>query len=77
MTVKITHKDEFRVRSDSGKTRIIVCAEDHVERGGQGASQKYYAPSGIKSYKFKSGEAAIKVGDSFLDCSGKAYQRIT
>jgi hypothetical protein len=77
MTARYTHTDEFQVRSVSGKTRIIVCAEDHIERGGHGATQKYYVPSGIKTYKFKGGEPVAKIGDAFLDRSGEIYQRIT
>jgi hypothetical protein len=76
MATRITHTDEFRVRSASGRTRIIVCSEDHLERGGPSQHQKYFVPSGLKSYKFKSGEPAAQIGDAFLDRSGEIYQRL-
>ena len=75
MVGRITHTDEFRVRSASGKTRIVVCSEDHFERGGRGASEKCYVPSGIKTYQFKNGESVAKIGDAFLDRTGEIYQR--
>jgi hypothetical protein len=56
---------------------MIVCAEDHIERGGGGATGKYYVPSGLKSYTFEGGEPAAKIGDAFLDRSGEIYRRIT
>jgi hypothetical protein len=76
VTGRITHTDEFRVRSASGKARIIVCSEDHIERAGRGPSEKWYVPSGIKTYKFKNGEPVAKIGDAFLDRTGEIYQRI-
>ena len=76
MAGRITHTDEFLVRSASGKTRIVVCSEDHVERGGHGASEKCYVPSGIKIYKFKNGESVARIGDAFLDPAGEIYKRI-
>lgn len=77
MTAKVTHTDEFRVRSASGKSRIIVCSEEHFERGGRGERQKYYVPSGLKTYKFKGGGPLAKIGDAFLDRPGEIYQRVT
>ena len=77
MAGRITHTDEFRVRSASGKTRIIVCSEDHLERGGHGASEKYYVPSGVRTYKFKNGDSVAKIGDTFLDRLGEIYQRFS
>ena len=67
--------DKFPVRSDSRKVRMIVCSQDHVERGGQGGTQKYYVPIGLKSYYFEDGEPAAKIGDTFLDCAGEIYRR--
>ena len=77
MTKRITHTDEFTVHSDSGKERVIVCSEDCTERGGPAESQKYYVPTDPKTYKFKGGEPAAKIGDAFLDSSGEIYRRIT
>ena len=69
--------DKFPVQSDSGNVRIIVCSQDHVERGGQGATQKYYVPTGLKTYYFEDGEPVAKIGDTFLDRSGEIYCRFT
>jgi hypothetical protein len=77
MTARIIHTYEFWARSASGKTRVIICSEDRIERGGPGETQKYSVPTGLKSYKFKGGEPAAKIGDAFLDSSGEIYRRIT
>ena len=76
MTKRITRTYEFSVESDSGKKRVIVCSEDCAEKDGPEESQKYYVPTGPKTYKFKSGERAARIGDIFLDSSGEIYQRI-
>jgi hypothetical protein len=47
------------------------------ERGGVGAMAKYYVPSGLKTYTFKNGDPAAKIGDAFLDRSGEIYRRMT
>jgi hypothetical protein len=56
---------------------MIVCAEEHSERGGYGGTLKYYVPTGVKSYHFDDGEPAAQIGDAFMDCSGEIYRRIT
>jgi hypothetical protein len=56
---------------------MIVCSEDRIERGGVGATQKYYVPTGPKSYEFDDGEPAAQIGDVFLDRSGEIYRGIT
>ena len=76
MASRITRTHMFPARSDSGTIRFIVCLEDHVERGGVGAMEKYYVPTGLKSYNFEGGEPAAQIGDVFLDRSGKIYRRI-
>jgi hypothetical protein len=76
MTARFTHKYEIWARSDSGKTRVIVCSEELIERGGRGETQKYYVPTGLKSYEFKGDGPAAKIGDAFLDRSGEIYRRI-
>jgi hypothetical protein len=77
MTRRITHTYEFSVESDSGKERVIVCSEDCAERGSLTESQNYYVPTGPKTYKFKGGERAAKIGELFLDSSGEIYRSIT
>jgi hypothetical protein len=67
----------FPAQSDSGTIRFIVCSEEHIERSGVGATQKYYVPTGLKSYIFEGGEPAAQIGDAFLDRSGEIYRRIT
>ena len=74
---RITHTDKFPARSNRGKIRTVVCSEDHIERGGVGATGKYYVPSGLKTYTFENGEPAAKIGDAFLDRSGEIYRRMT
>ena len=76
MTKRITRTYEFSVESDGGKERVIVCSEDCAEKDGPEESQKYYVPTGPKTYKFKGGERAARIGDIFLDSSGEIYQRI-
>jgi hypothetical protein len=68
---------EFWVRSDSGKNRIVICSEDRIQRGGPESTQKYYVPTGVKSYRFRDGERAAQIGDVFLDSTGEIYRRIT
>ena len=75
MTKRITRTYEFSVVSDRGKERVIVCSEDYAEKVGPQESQNYYVPTGPKTYKFKGGEPAAKIGDVFLDCSGEIYRR--
>ncbi len=65
MAPRITHTDEFPARSARGKIRTIVCSEDYIERGGVGATTKYYVPSGLKTYTFENGEPAAQIGDAF------------
>ena len=65
MAPRITHTDEFPARSARGKIRTIVCSEDHIERGGVGATTKHYVPSGLKTYTFENGEPAAQIGDAF------------
>ena len=77
MAARITHRYEIWARSDSGRTRVIVCSQDLIERGGPGADQKYYVPTGLKSYEFKGGGPAAQIGDAFLDRSGEIYRRVT
>ena len=74
---RITRTHMFPARSDRGRMRFIVCSEDHIERGGVGATQKYYVPTGLKSYNFEGGEPAAQIGDAFLDRSGEIYRRIS
>ena len=76
MTKRITHTYEFSVESDRGKERVIVCSEDYADKVGPQESQNYYVPIGTKTYKFKGGERAARIGDIFLDSSGEIYQRI-
>jgi hypothetical protein len=56
---------------------MVVCAQDHVERGGQGTAQKYSVPTGLKNYYFEDGDPVAKIGDAFLDRSGEIYRRFT
>ena len=77
MASRITETHMFPARSDSGTIRFIVCSEELIERGGVGATLKYYVPTGIKSYNFEGGEPAAQIGDVFLDRSGEIYRRIT
>ena len=74
---RIAYTYEFSVRSDSGGERVIVCSEDCAETDGPVGSQTRYAPTAHTTYKFKGGEAAARLGDLFLDCSGEIYRRIT
>jgi hypothetical protein len=76
MTARFTHRYEFQARSASGKTRVIVCSQDLVERGAAGTVQKYYVPTGLRSYEFKGDGPAAQIGDAFLDRSGEIYRRI-
>ena len=70
MPERIPYTYEFSVRSDTGgEERVIVCSEDRTETDDL-ASQTH-------SYTFKGGDAAKKIGDLFLDCSGELYRRIT
>ena len=67
MASRITRTHMFPARSDSRTIRFIVCSEEHIERGGVGAMQTYYVPTGLKSYNFEGGEPAAQIGDVFLD----------
>ena len=69
MIGRIDYTYEISVRSDSGGERVVVCSERCA-----GAADPGEGPT---SYEFKGGEAAAKIGDLFLDCSGEIYRRIT
>jgi hypothetical protein len=69
MTKRIPFTHEILVQADSGGVRVIVCSEDSTGPDDP-ASQTH-------SYTFKGGDAAAKIGDLFLDCSGELYRRVT
>lgn len=77
MTARITRTSEISARSASGSIRVVVCSEELIEKGGPGETQKYYVPIGLKSYEFKGGGPAARIGDAFLDRSGEIYRRVT
>ena len=58
MTNRITHTYEFSVESDRGEERVIVCSEDCAEKVGPAESQKYYVPTGPKTYKIQGRRAS-------------------
>ena len=69
---KITHK--FAVRSDRGNVRFIVCSEEQIERLDPHSEQRYYVPTGHKTYAFEDGGPAARIGDAFLDRTGEIYR---
>lgn len=77
MTARIIHKYEIQARTEAGKTRVIVCSEELIEKSGPGETQRHYVPTGLKSYQFKDDGPAARIGDAFLDRSGEIYRRIT
>jgi hypothetical protein len=75
MTKRIPFTYEFSVRSDSGGVRVIVCSDDCGGTGGT-ESQADDMSTDLTTYTFKGGDAAAKIGDLFLDCSGEIYRRM-